>query len=217
MNRPTVSFIVLAILAASMPSRAMETIPLGSIISASQSSSYGASTAWLAVDGNRNNGWLTSGNALYESALDDTPWISFTFDQVYAIDHLVIWNYYSDENGRGIRFAEILVSTADIPTDDSFISLGVKEFGLRGVLYRPDEEMSHLVDLGGAEAKTIKFLILENWFGTVFRQGLSYENWFPNRSCAALSEVEFHLVQVPEPATMSLLALGGLALLRRKK
>ena len=42
-------------------------------------------------------------------------------------------------------------------------------------------------------------------------------NWEEQNSYVGLSEVQFNTASVPEPSSMSLMALGGLALLRRRR
>jgi len=217
MRRLSVLFIGVAIVLVVSQTQAANMIPAGNISIDQSSNLNGGTLATFTIDGNISTQWLNAGNSEYEPGGDDTPWISFAFDKVYTLDYLVIWNLAThNENGQGMRFVDIQVSlTGDA---DSFTSIGVKEFPIAGPgLYSIDPDDPHQIDLGGVDAKAIKLVVLQNWFGRVFWQGTSFgANEYPYQTCVGLNEIQFHQ-SVPEPATMSLLALGGLALLRRKR
>jgi len=210
-----------------------QAIPQANIVDVRASTAHWGYAAWNAVDGNTEvgsagSGWMNSGNADEYGIYDDTPWISFTFDKVYNVDSLTYWNYILDnENGRGLRSVNIWVSTDDVladgnfsfdPGDGRFTLLGNSEFSLSGTFYNSaDDPHQLIIDATGVGTRTIVFQVMENWFGRVFWEGASYEGPIPHTSRVGLSEIQFHYVDVPEPATMGLLTLGGLALLRRKR
>ena len=175
---------------------------------------------------------------------DSNPTLTFVFDDAYMIDSVSIVNHGvhnpgSDEAKRGVSVMDILVSydgvnfvmfAEDYKLNDSFYT---NDLGSRSWSVQPDE-----IDFGGVEIMGVQFVIKQNQqfacyggfqgvFGIpyVWEEGAPYnavegykygEEYYANNTYVGLSSVAFN-VGIPEPATMSLLALGGLALLRRKR
>jgi len=91
---------------------------------------------------------------------------------------------------------EILVSNDGLIFD----SLGT--FNLDIAPGVADIDFSKLLALDEWDVRYVQFNILSN---------------YGDPSHTGLSEVQFHGVPIPEPVTLTLLALGGLALLRRRR
>ena len=156
--------------------------------------------------------WDTPG--ITDTDADRSPWVAFYFGNAYTLNEMMIWNYQRGySSGRGVCDTIVLVST---DTGDDWLNYTFT--ALPGV-YRfdqaPDAPVMQTIDLGGVPATAVKFQILSNWAGIVFGPEVPSEGQYSNSTIAGLSKVAFDGTPVPEPATMTLLALGGLALLRR--
>ena len=247
MGRSTVSLAVLAVLAlllGSVSARA-QTIPASSI-EVTASSEYGtqfASNVLSGVNDVAGATWLTIGYAkcwsdeawdfiISPDHTDPSPFIQFNFDRAYrTIDHVALWNYYGDA-GCGIAVMNVWYATG-FGEDQTFTLLDRLNLSAAGTADnsnpppRMDILQGGLLDI---PVTAIRFEILLNgylygdgeyykWFGLI--PGLYFGELNPQSvegvyvSQVGMTGVEFHLV--PEPATMSLLALGGLALLRRRR
>jgi hypothetical protein len=141
-----------------------------------------------------------------------TPvWIKFDLGQNYNLDQLRVWNgdYFRDAavGGYCANQTDLYYSSAAADPGDDFntdwtsfggTNLTVPTLVAGGVsagLWDVTDEIA----LGDLDAR---------WFA--MKVNSTHGNaWF------RIAEVQFH--QVPEPATMSLLAIGGLALIRRRK
>jgi len=187
------------------------TIPVENI-SVTASSSYGATPVENLLNPNLNNNWNHGGNAANEGPKDDTPWVLFTFDEAYDIAGVSIWNYGNQNTGRGARHVSIFTSTDNV-NFTLVDTIEVERAAPEWWTVTPDEQQFFFDE--AVTAKYVKFVFLDNWYGTEFYQGTSFENGWMGQSAVAMTRVDFQ--QIPEPATMSLLALGGLALLRRRK
>ncbi len=126
--------------------------------------------------------------------------ITFDLEANYDLDSFKVWNY--NELGmtdRGANNVEILIASS---VGGAFTSLGNFTFTEAPGLHYVD--FGQTIDLSSfsaaADARLVKFNITTSYGSTI----------------AGLSEIRCDAV--PEPATMSLLGLGGLlTLLRRKR
>jgi len=134
-----------------------------------------------------NNGILDLGGS----------WARFDFDQAYPLTELRIWNH-NDFTDRGWRNVGIAYNTGS-----EWIRLG-DVFEIPIATRSADYVGSIVADFGGADATGVIICAVDKPAGG---------NWGGGNG--GLSEVRFYIV--PEPATIGLIALGGLALLRRKR
>ena len=208
MHRISYGLLVMTVCLLAVAQTQAAAIPVGS---AEVSSYYNA--AWSGpganvIDGNLATQWQSHGNSQNEGK-DDAPYIKFFFDDVYNVDTVTVWNLFGSADVRGVRHVDILVSTDGVNftyVDSIEVARGAADLA---------SSVGQEFDLGGVAAKVVMFDIKTNWAGKVFGQGESYDGLWANGSIVGLVEVAF--TQIPEPATMSLLALGGLALRRRKR
>ena len=165
------------------------------------STGYYADTHSVVPDGHM---WLSASN-------DGAPGLLFDLGDRYSLDVVKIWNYNEmlagstrrDLLNRGVSELEILVSMDGVDFD----SLGVVGLDLAPGL--DDVDFSNQFDLNAWDVQYVRFDILGNYSGAQFPGAGSY---------TGLSEVQFRGVLIPEPATLTLLAVGGLvALVRRRR
>lgn len=138
----------------------------------------------------------------------DPNWMRFDFDGVYPIASARIWNYNGELTGRG--FNQVIVEYTANGSDWSQVA-GPGEEGAVTFPKAPggsgeNDYTGFTLDFGGVDASSVVFTVLRN------------ESFVKNHADSGnvgLSEVRFNIV--PEPATIGLLVMGGLALLRKKR
>ena len=170
-----------------------------------------------AVDGNITTGWQSEG-VFDDTTRDPSPAITFTFDQLVPVLSMDVWNLGSS-GGRGIYQADVLASTdgTNFTTD-----LGVKTFNIGAPdIFSSGTPTDQLILLGVSQAKAIRFNILQNWFGHSGYVNGDFDPYtgtnegiFVNTSIVGVNEVVFN---TPEPASLGLLGIGGLMLLKRRR
>ena len=233
------SFVALACMCVVVSVQAQVSVPIENIEVSSSYSSGGHCDKWNLTNDNLGGGgstangvvWDTWGvirddNGVVHPNSDKAPWIAFYFGGEYILDEMMIWNYLRGwESGRGVRDTIVLVST---DTGEDWLNytftplLGQDPDNAPGV-YRFDSsselspEVVQTIGLGGVPATAVKFQILSNWSGTVFGPDMPSELYWSSNTIAGLRKVVFNGTPVPEPTTMTLLAMGGLALLRRRR
>jgi hypothetical protein len=136
--------------------------------------------------------------------------ILFNLNGAYNITGMHVYNYqelYSGQwyNGRSVQTAEIFYSTAP---DGS----GMIDAGQVTIPEAPDGNSP-----GGAAYAGSDVQLTAPLMGATFIQ-LGFETNYGDSQIIGINEVRFEAnTAVPEPATLSLLLLGGLAALRRRK
>ena len=183
-------------------------------ITVTASSRYQSVTVSDILTPDLTRGWTNGGNASLEGAKDDTPWLLFAFEGEYDIGGVSIWNLWQEGSPScGARHVSILAS------DDNLSFSLVKTIEVEKACnnWQNVQAVEQPFDFDEAiTAKYIKFVFLDNWAGTEFYKGTSFVEGWMGTSAVGLIRVEFQQ-PVPEPATITLLALGGLTLLRRRK
>ena len=174
---------------------------------------------WVVAYNNYPDEWMA--NPLVGALNSKIAWASFDLGTSTALADLYLWNVRYSSGGDGTATYNLYY--ADSPTvalpaqpnkgswsntgltpqgDYDFVNGGGWTlFNTTGVLTVPKKGDS-VVDLSGVTARYVALEILTN-------QGSTY-----NGGRVGLLEVA---VTTPEPATMALLGLGGLALLRRRR
>ena len=200
----------------------IENIEVSSTYPGGHSSKWNLINDTLGGKADADTVWDTFGHFNHPDTWDKEPWVAFYFDGAYRVNDMMIWNYWrSGETQRGVCDVIVLVSsdTGDDWASYTFTALpGVYRFDPATT----DPPAMQTIGLGGVETTAVKFQILSNWAGI---WGNAWGFFGPNatpeptpwghNSVVGLSKVAFDGTAIPEPATMTLLALGGLALLRR--
>jgi hypothetical protein len=149
-----------------------------------------------------------AGNA-YGGGVFNTPisYIEFDLGQDYLLDEIWIWNYnHPNLEGNGWRWSDWKdISIQISPDGGPYDTIANTEVGLADGTTA--NEVDLVVDgIGGVSTRYIRFhtspLPDFNWGG------------FHNQSIV-LGEVRFY--EIPEPATLALLSIGGLLAVRRKR
>ena len=139
-------------------------------------------------------------------------WVSFSFPSSEALDFMRVWNGNQTSGiDQGIEKAYLWYSTAGSlpaiaasvggasPGAWTQVPGGLRTFAQANGLATYDGES---MSLAGIDAKHLLIDIETNYGSTQSVQ---------------LSEFQFFAAVIPEPATLSLLGLGGLAMLRRRR
>ena len=139
----------------------------------------------------------------------NTAWVAFGFETAVTIDRIIAWNFNDWRLlTAGIQDFRILYTTDTTSPlkDRSWIDAGTSTMNIgTGSDYSlPNTTIDSATQLPGLDGVELTGLRLE----VISTHGLSQ---------AGLSEIHFEGEVVPEPATMGLLAVGGLAMLRSRR
>lgn len=165
-----------------------------------------------------NTQWLTD---YANNPVAADSWMLVDLGTTYALHSIRVWNYNEagqalNGTGRGVKDAKIWVTTTGtIPEDSSgafdFASNGWTQVG-SGIQFAQapgtDDYVAppeNTVSLGGITARYVAIDVDSRWVSAGGNAGKE----------VGLAEVQFFAV--PEPASMALLGVGGLALLRRAR
>lgn len=144
------------------------------------------------------NGWVGNGGP---------DWARVDLGDTYAVDTMHVWNYHEQAAARGMKDTNIYYSTVETADASNFASGDWTLFvaktmttGWTGTAgpYLPTDNIA----MGGLTARVIGIEILNSVSGS---------NW------AGIGKLQFDGTAIPEPTSMSLLALSGLVLLRRRR
>jgi hypothetical protein len=148
---------------------------------------------------------------MWLSAVGDTErTVFYGFDEKVKIDTIRIWNFNDDSQlSAGIKKANVYYTTETgslagrewKPASEDEIAVAR---GTGAKYYSANTQVdvsSQLLKMSGLEITGLKLEVIETY----------------GSSQAGLSEIQFEGEVVPEPATMGLLAMGGLAMLRSRR
>jgi hypothetical protein len=145
------------------------------------------------------NMWLSQGTNFGGDDLD--PFVLFDLGDVYTINSIQVWNYNENPpnlTGRGVNAVSVEYGTT--AALGSTVA-GITNFAqANGLNTYTGETFNAFTPFN---ARYIKFDIDSNHGGD--------NNFY------GLSEVKFDGTPVPEPSSLALLALGGLAIMRRRR
>jgi len=130
--------------------------------------------------------------------------ITFDLEANYDLNDVTVWNFNEPgRTGRGAKAVEILIASS---VGGAYTSLGTFEFSRAPGTVSNFGQVIDLTSYTAADdARLVRFAISTNWVP----EGGDAKH-------TGLAEVRFDAV--PEPATMSLLGIGGLlALVRRRR
>ena len=160
----------------------------------------------LTGDGGGTTMWITSGNSPAAG-----QWIKFDLGQPYVVETLKVWNY----NAYMIDVGDWLyrgVQTADIQTAGSLADFNANNFttvtGLANVTFAEGK---------GAAQTADDYTLVTFPDNTVTQYVNIYVESNFSSNYVGLSEVEFSAHNVPEPATLALLAAGAAMLMNRRR
>jgi hypothetical protein len=141
-------------------------------------------------------------------------WFRVDLGASYDLENMLVWNYHrvdSDSfsfSGIGVNQVDIYYSTNSAANASDFTGLEWSLLGTAGTrtfTEAPETPVAMTynddISLTGVTARVIGLDIKSN-------------HGYP-ADFAGLSQLQFY--EVPEPATMSLLAIGGIALIRRRR
>ncbi len=136
-------------------------------------------------------------------------WVAFDLGQAYDLASMRVWNYnQSSWQLRSVQTARIYYSTAANPDEAApgtwtqLVGAGAGGvFTFAQATGQPNYDSVTDVSFGGASVRHV-LIDIQSSYGT-------------DADGVGLSEVQFF--SVPEPATLATLALGALALLRRRR
>ena len=140
-------------------------------------------------------------------------WIEYSFDQAYALDSMDVWAYNENNWYQWASFTVkdvyIQVSTTGGTNPAEWTDIGARVLG-HSAFDVGGMPVTTSVDLSGVTAQYVVITLVNGREGTYAKGNLGLDSLD-----FGLSEVRFN--EVPEPITMTLMGLGGLVLLKRRR
>ncbi len=88
-------------------------------------------------------------------------WIEYTFDQVYTLNEMQIWNYNGEnENFLGYGFKEALI---EVSVDGNEWVVFDSNAVIAQAVGQPNAEVSTIIDMGAISASAVRITALSNW------------------------------------------------------
>lgn len=195
-------FAAVAVITTYAPAQAALITPTG--VTAS-STFNGSTAATKMIDGSgltgtdetatHDNNGGGGGFTMYHSAVGTTSNVTLDFDLggAFDLDGALIWQFnQANLSDRGVQTFDLFTSTDGVNyTDQGEFSL-TQEAGTGSI-------SAQTVAFNATGVTDVRFVLLDNYGGVVI----------------GLAEVRFS--EVPEPGSLALLGLGGLAVLRRRR
>jgi len=201
--------------AAALASSAQAALIAG--VSASAKDNEGVRTATKAVDGSGMTGVTVAGTGMHDVTGDNMwlgqsstnagpQWINVDLGGLYTVGDMYMWNYKEGgggDGGRQVLTYNLWYSVDASATPGNFTDTKWTQLG--GTI--------NAGQVGAGSSYSFSDQITINQDASVI--GFEILTAVDNR--AGIAELQFDGTLVPEPSSMSLLALGGLALLRRRR
>ncbi|MCC6823623.1 MAG: PEP-CTERM sorting domain-containing protein [Verrucomicrobia subdivision 3 bacterium] len=158
---------------------------------------------WSHTSDPANNTWIANtvaGNS--PAGIASSSWVQFTFDKVYSIKDITVWNGGMTDSNEYIPGRSWKDSVISWSTDGSSWSSMNYTFNQKAI--EGSDYWFNPSDPAISFANDAKYVVFsgQNNYGNPY--------WM-------MSEVRFNLNAVPEPSTLALLGLGGLGFLMRRK
>ena len=161
----------------------------------------------LHTNGNATTGWISAIGALSDVTFD------VDLGSTFVLDEVAVWNFtQSFDGGQNRGSKDVTISTSiDGVTFVAIADINGGTIGTHTLTQAPNvhpgnvpQAVSDIFDLGGVSASHVRIFI-HNAYGT----GTG------NDVVLGLNEVRFY--DVPEPGSLALLGIGGIAMLRRRR
>jgi hypothetical protein len=148
---------------------------------------------------------------LSETADVAGAWVAFGFDSPVTVETLTVWNFnHASDIEAGIKDFRILYTTdTTLPlASRTWTDAGTGTLDIATGLsyYKPNTSIDVATELPGLANVELTGIMLE-----------VVTNYDSDSDHVGLSEIRFEGEVVPEPATMGLLAVGGLEMLRSRR
>jgi hypothetical protein len=147
---------------------------------------------------------LSNQGTMWLSENVETPhWISFGFDTEVTVGQITAWNFNDlSQLSAGIQNFRVWY-TQDPTSQGSWVDAGTATLARAtgSNYYQPNTTIDVSDLLGNIEITGLRLEVIDTY----------------GSGQAGLSEIQFEGNEVPEPATMGLLAVGGIAMLRSRR
>jgi len=169
------------------------------------------------------DGWYVDTRGLWTgSEYTSLPVWEHDFGGWCVLDSMGIVNFSSGVYNDGSHVMGIKAMYVSVLTADGWMPIGGGENGTPFLLnYNNADQTEQTIFLGGVEAGAIRLDVIANMSGGpdiyIVVPELGYNELKMYHGAVGCNRVAFYGTAVPEPMTMTLLVLGGLTLLRRRR